>query len=180
LNSTITSGSATRAGAVLACVAIFGLTGCGAQTRTATNATARGLNADPSARIADPIKRRLEAAGYAIYPRSTSGPRGALFYVDVDWTTQHAFRLYISVFPSTAAATAYFGEQRRNGERFARTYRIAAVRRIVYEAVGGEFWGGMSPTGGRTETGALPAKDFRAVVAIATGRRSRSERAFSS
>ena len=60
------------------------------------------------AALAAPIKRRLRAAGYPIYPVGPDDPHaGALFYTQVDWATRHAFLFYVYPFPSAAAAAAF-------------------------------------------------------------------------
>ena len=153
-----------------ACLAVILLTGCGGKAHTSIDTSPRPVVTppEPTAALTDPIKRRLRAAGYPIYPVAPDDPHsGAVFYTQVDWATQHAFKFYVYPFP-TASASAGFAKQSTAGqERFANFSKVAVAGRIVYWASGGQYeCYGLPAT---CETEPIVEKHFRAIVAIAKG-----------
>jgi hypothetical protein len=147
-------------------LAIACCTACGAKSGTsAPLETSPAAGPTTNATTVGPIVRRLRAAGYPIYPIAPDDPHsGALFYTQVDWATQHAFKLYVYPFPTASAASAFAKRWSAGDASF---LEIVAAGRVVYWATGGEY----EFYGGKSETEPLPEKDFRTIVAIADGRR---------
>jgi hypothetical protein len=158
-----------RSGAI-ACFAVLALAGCGGKTQTAATATTNSpvlTTPQPPAALTTGIKRRLEAAGYAVYARGPFDPfPDAALYVEVDWATPHTFKFWIVPFASTRDAVAFFEPAYRERKRFARSLRAAREGRVVYLASTAQ-----EDFGGKVETAALPVADFQAILALAEGRR---------
>ena len=140
--------------------------GCGATPR-ATVARARQPvpSADTLGSLTRPVTRRLERDGYAVYARSPYDPfPDSSVYVEVDWTSGHAFKFWVVPFPTTGSAAA-FTPSAKEAKRFARSTLVARAGRIVYLASTEQ-----ECFGGTCETEALPSRDFRTVLALAEGR----------
>jgi hypothetical protein len=160
---------ATARAAACLCAFVV-LAGCGGKARVADTGTVSASAApDSTAALTDPIERRLRAAGYPVYPIAPGDPHaGALFYTQVDWATQHAFKFYVYPFPTASAATAYAKQSTAGQERFASFSKVATAGRIMFWASGGQYeCYGLPAT---CETVPIVEKHFSAIVALAEGR----------
>jgi hypothetical protein len=148
------------------CVAVILLAGCGGKMRIA-QPTSTPIAVDPNAAVTVPIERRLRAAGYPVYPVGAEDPHaGAAFYTQLDWTTRHAFKLYIYPFATASAATAFERHWATSSSgKFASVFKIAVAGRVVYWANGGEY-----ECYGECETEPIVERHFEAAVALAEGR----------
>ena len=156
-----------RASAVVSVsCALTVLAGCGATPRPTVAATRPAVTtADPLIALTRPVTRRLERAGYAVYKRGPYDPfPDSSLYVEVDWTSGHAFKFWFVPFPTTGSA-ASFTPTAKEAKRFARSTLVARAGRIVYLASTEQ-----ECFGGACETEALPPADFRTVLALAEGR----------
>jgi hypothetical protein len=121
-------GAAVAVGFALALVAV----GCGSArppaASTATGETRVGLPAG-AVRSAARVRARLVAHGYtvsAIPARTARLPvdARALYVGGVDWTTPHAFDVYIYVFGSAANARAHTKSLQRSEGAYSNTDRV--------------------------------------------------------